>query len=63
MSFNILFLLINILVLNFNDLHQMTRALNKAGLDSGVAFTVKEHFSSVLGLKSLSEVRVMTSHS
>ncbi len=35
----------------------MSGVLNEAGLASDAAFTVKEHFSNVPGLKSLNEVR------
>ena len=45
------------LVLNFRDLHQMSVVLSKAGLASDAAFTVKEHISSMPGLKSLPEVQ------
>ena len=35
----------------------MSCVLSEAGLASDAAFTIKEHFSTVPGLKSLSEVR------
>lgn len=37
----------------------MSCVLNEAGLASDAAFTIKEHFSAVPGLKSLSEVSVV----
>lgn len=43
-------------VLDFSDLYQMSCVLSEAGLASDVAFTIKEYFSAVPGLKSLSEV-------
>ena len=43
-------------VLNFSDLYNMSCVLSEAGLASDAAFTVKEHFSTAPGLKSLSEV-------
>lgn len=44
------------LVLNFSNLYHMSCVLSEAGLASDAAFTIKEHFSSVPGLKSLNEV-------
>lgn len=43
-------------VLNFSDLYNMSCVLSEAGLASDAAFTIKEHFSTAPGLKSLSEV-------
>ena len=36
----------------------MSCVLSEAGLASDVAFTIKEHFSIVPGLKSLNEVSI-----
>ena len=43
-------------VLDFDNLHQMSLVLNEAGLASDAAFTVKEQFSTTPGLSSLPEV-------
>lgn len=43
-------------VLDFSDLYHMSCVLSEAGLASDAAFTIKEHFSTVPGLKSLNEV-------
>ena len=44
-------------VLNFKDLHQMSKVLSEAGLPSDAAFTIREHFTPTPGAKSLKEVR------
>ncbi len=47
-----------LVVLDFSELYQMSCILSEAGLASDAAFTIKEHFSTVPGLKSLSEVGI-----
>ena len=40
----------------------MSLVLSEAGVASDAAFTIKEHFSTILGLSSLPEVRALNTY-